>query len=301
MPDGIRYLKRAEIDAEKWDASIQHSTNGKIYAYSSFLDAMASHWDALVSGEYQAVMPLPWRKKFGFHYLYQPLFVAQLGVITSRPDPLQVRKFLESIPSKFRLREIPLNHENLFAIEGYGLYERMNYVLNLDKDYESIQSHYRDQTRRNLRKSITAGCRSQSNIALDEVVRLAQSHGKEVKKEDWQRFVSLFRQYQFKGQAVTYGIYAAEGKLLSSAGFLFSNGRAYYLLVGNHPDGRESGASHALIDAFIRDHAGQNVLLDFEGSDVPGVAFFYSSFGAVEERYAAMKDNRLPPILKKFK
>jgi hypothetical protein len=64
--------------------------------------------------------------------------------------------------------------------------------------------------------------------------------------------------------------------------------------VGNHPGGKAIGASHALIDAFIKDHAGKKMLLDFEGSDIPNLAFFYSSFGAVEEEYAALKMNRLP-------
>ena len=46
-------------------------------------------------------------------------------------------------------------------------------------------------------------------------------------------------------------------------------------MVGNHPDGKTIGASHALIDAFIKDHADQNFILDFEGSDIRNLAFFY--------------------------
>ncbi len=72
-------------------------------------------------------------------------------------------------------------------------------------------------------------------------------------------------------------------------------------MVGNHPDGKTLGASHALINAFIKDNAGEDLLLDFEGSDIPSLAFFYSSFGAVEERYSAVKLNKLPSPLKWFK
>jgi hypothetical protein len=32
-----------------------------------------------------------------------------------------------------------------------------------------------------------------------------------------------------------------------------------------------------LIDAFIRDHANQDLILDFEGGDAGKLAFFYSS------------------------
>jgi len=53
-----------------------------------------------------------------------------------------------------------------------------------------------------------------------------------------------------------------------------------------------------LIDAFIQDHAGKNIILDFEGSDIKSLAFFYSSFGAVEEKFTAIRRNKLPSYLK---
>ena len=59
-------------------------------------------------------------------------------------------------------------------------------------------------------------------------------------------------------------------------------------------NGKTIGASHTLINAFIKDHAGKNILLDFEGSDIQNLAFFYSGFGAHEEQYAGIKLNRLP-------
>jgi len=72
-------------------------------------------------------------------------------------------------------------------------------------------------------------------------------------------------------------------------------------MVGNHPDGKTIGASHYLIDRFIADYAGQNLILDFEGSDISSLAFFYSSFGAKEEKYSAIKLNKLPWYIKWMK
>jgi len=101
--------------------------------------------------------------------------------------------------------------------------------------------------------------------------------------------------------ATTYAIVSPQGETVASCVFFFSHKRAYYILVGNHPNGKTLGASHALIDAFIKDHAGQKLLLDFEGSDIPSLAFFYSSFGAEEEKFAGLKLNRLPFYLKWLK
>ena len=94
--------------------------------------------------------------------------------------------------------------------------------------------------------------------------------------------------------AITYGIVSAQNQLLSSCVFFFSHSRAYYILVGNHPNGKTIGASHALVDAFIQDHSGKNMILDFEGSDIPNLALFYSGFGAIEKKYAAVRLNQLP-------
>ena len=101
--------------------------------------------------------------------------------------------------------------------------------------------------------------------------------------------------------ATTYGIVSSENELVASCVLFFSHNRAYYILVGNHSNGRNVGASHALIDAFIKEHAGKNLVLDFEGSDISNLALFYSSFGAVNEVYPALKINRLPFYLKWLK
>jgi hypothetical protein len=120
-------------------------------------------------------------------------------------------------------------------------------------------------------------------------------------KENVTRFRALYKYLQQKEMATTYGIFSAKNELLSSCIFFFSHNRAYYILVGNHPNGRTIGASHALIDAFIKDHAGKNMILDFEGSDIRNLAFFYSSFGAIEEKFAGIKLNKLPAILRWMK
>jgi len=61
----IQYLTNHEIDKVKWDECINSASNGLIYAYSFYLDHMSKHWDALVLGDYNAVMPLTWNKKYG--------------------------------------------------------------------------------------------------------------------------------------------------------------------------------------------------------------------------------------------
>ncbi|MBN8674214.1 MAG: GNAT family N-acetyltransferase [Chitinophagales bacterium] len=301
-PGNIQYLSHQQIDKTKWDRCIDNAGNGLIYAYSFYLDQMAKHWDALVLNDYEAVMPLSWNKKYGICYLYQPFLTAQLGIFGRQITGEMVSSFINSIPRKFRLVEIALNHANTGSAQ-VDTQLRMNYVLDLNHPIEFIQQQYRENIRRNIKKSLQAGCSVTKDFAAEKVIELALQQMKGYDKDSAENVERLRKLYQLlhaKKMATTYGI-TLNKEIVASCVFFFSHQRAYYILVGNHPNGKTIGASHALIDAFIQDHAGKNILLDFEGSDIPNLAFFYSSFGAKEEKYPFLQVNKLPFYLKWLK
>ena len=102
----VHYITYQQIDKSKWDNCIDTAANGLVYGYSFYLDAMAKHWDALVLDDYEAVMPLTWRKKFGIRYLYQPAFTQQLGIFykgTADAEMLIVGKLGSDAEQTFRL------------------------------------------------------------------------------------------------------------------------------------------------------------------------------------------------------
>ena len=300
----IQYTSRDKIDPAKWDNCIDRADNGLIYSYSFYLDHMAKQWDALILDDYAAVMPLTGNKKYGIAYLYQPFLTAQLGVFGKNISAEVLEAFLNDIPSKFKYWDFYLNHKNVFALKKFDLYQRSNYILNLNKSYEDIYKGYRENITRNIKKAEQTGCSAGKDFDEEKVIDLAvqqmKTHTSE-SRDNVNKFRGLYKTLHEKRQAVTYGIFSSKNELLSSCVFFFSHKRAYYILVGNHPNGRTTGASHALIDAFIKDHAGKNILLDFEGSDFRNLAFFYSSFGAIEEKFAGIKLNRLPFYLKWLK
>ena len=330
----IQYLYQKEIYKEKWNACIDKAPNGLIYGYSFYLDQMAKHWDGLVlskglhsENDYEAVMPLTWNKKYGIHYLYPPFLAAELGVFGKNLNAELIEAFFRSVPKKFKYWDISLNYGNVFdpitiGLKNFKLHKRSNYVLDLNKSYEELYKAFNENIQRNIKKAEQAGCIVQKNFNVEEVIQLALLQMRSYAKggnENAERFRKLYKYLHENKQAITYGVFSKENKLLSSCVFFFSHNRAYYILVGNHPDARLTGArrngssgravgqgkvvgtSHAVINGFIKDHAGKKLLLDFEGSDIPGLARFYKSFGAVEEKYAAIKLNRLPFYLKWMK
>ncbi|HQD08734.1 MAG TPA: hypothetical protein PLQ65_03660, partial [Flavihumibacter sp.] len=86
QPDStIRLLRREALDENRWQACIDKAANGLIYGQHYYLDASTENWWALVAGDYETVMPLTWRKKNLFSYLFQPLWCQQLGLFSSEP------------------------------------------------------------------------------------------------------------------------------------------------------------------------------------------------------------------------
>src|SRR5687768_13696999 len=169
----IRYITQQDIDRKKWDDCIDRAENGLIYGYSIYLDCMAVHWDGLVLNHYEAVMPLTWNKKYGFYYIYQPFLSASLGVFGNNLDAGVVDNFLKAIPRRFRLWEFSLNHGNFFPVHSFQLFERVNYVLPLNEDYNALYQNFRENVKRNIKKADKLGCTVMRNLAVSEVVKLA--------------------------------------------------------------------------------------------------------------------------------
>jgi hypothetical protein len=300
----ISYLPREKIDTQKWDHCIDIATNGLVYAYSFYLDAMSKNWDGLVMGDYEMVMPLTWNKKYTIYYLYQPFFCAQLGIFGKNFSSELVNLFLENIPSKFKYWDFYLNKDNLFTLASFTMYERSNYVLPLQNTYDALSGQFAQSHHRNITRALKQGNTVKKNIPVADVISLAKAqtkHFSPITDKDYSNFSRLYEFLTKKKMAVTYGVYAANSQLTASCAFVLSHNRAYYILVGNHPDGRTSGASHLMIDHFIKEHAGENLTLDFEGSNISSLAFFYKSFGSLLEKYPGIKLNKLPTIAKLFR
>jgi hypothetical protein len=300
----IRYIKNEDIDLLKWDACIRQSPNGLIYVYSWFLNIVSPGWEALVLGDYTAVMPLTYRRKWGIYYLYQPSFCAEAGIFSIRDtDAGLVHRFLRSIPEKFRYVDICLNRSNLFTLTDYSFIERIDYVLPLQLSYEEIKAAYSDNHTRNIQKARKRSLIVEE-VPIQDAINLVSNHIKNnpfKKDSDKAMFSQLFSRAKEKGGVICLGVKNIQGDLLSCALFFHAQQIWYYLLAGSTEEGKRSGAAHLLVDVFIRQHAGTEHILDFEGSDVESVAFFYRGFGSKKIIYPSLRINQLPVWMQLFK
>lgn len=296
----IHFLKNSQIDRAKWDALIFGC--GLVYAQSWYLDAVHSGWEALVMDDYEAVMPLTGGKKFGVYYLFQPFFVQQLGVFSRTAlSPEQQTEFLNTIPSKYRFAEIRLNEGNAFLRNLQGIEYHRNIILDLNKDYNLIRTHYHNNTKRNLLKAENNDLQIVNYVDLKQIIKLfRENRGATISVWDdaeYATLINLNETAQRHKATFTLGVTeSGSEELLCGALFMQTANRVTFLFSGNSDHGKEKQAMTFLLDRAIQRFANQPILFDFEGSDDDNLARFYLGFGGVERPYPSYAFNRLLPL-----
>jgi hypothetical protein len=299
----INYLSYDRIDKKKWDDCIDASFNGMVYAKSWYLDVVAEQWEGLVEDDYERVFPLVWGKKMGIHYLYQPVFTQQLGVFSKKNLTAQVvTGFLQAIPDRFRFAEINLNTFNNLTTLKKGLELWKNFELDLINSYEKLKNNYSTNLKRNLKKAAEYRLQLVKNTKPEEIIRIfRENKGREVlqlKDADYMKLSRLIYTGIYGGVITTYGVYTPTNDLCAGAVFLKSKKKVIFLFSGLTATGKDYNAMAYLIDSFIREHARTHLTLDFEGSNQPGLAKFYKSFGSQEISYPHLTINKLPLLIK---
>jgi hypothetical protein len=246
-------------------------------------------------------MPLVWKRKFGIAYLYQPFYTQQLGVFSiEHADPTIIADMIRRIPGHFRMGQIHFNAQNLVShLPAVQVSDRMNYILDLTGSYEELEASYSTNARRNLKREFSSDSLVGKGLTCRELVDFKRQHDVIARSEkEYRWMVALMERIMEHGAGIIYATGKGRG-LDAAAFFAFSKRRAIYLMSVSSEHGKEQRSMFRIVDAFIREHSGSGMILDFEGSNIPSVARFFSGFGASPEVYQAIGFRRFPFTLLK--
>jgi hypothetical protein len=300
----IKYLKHSEIDKQKWDDAITISENGLVYALSWYLDIVSPNWEALIVGDYDIVMPLIVRKKFGFNYFYKPIFAQFLGIFSKTELSLKdTEEFIQQALKHVKYIDVWFNPENPF-IAGNNYIKKQTQILSLKPSYEEILSNYSRSSINNMKKIRKLELIVDKSENKDNLISLMKEmYGRKnvegVREKD---YVNLRKITSFADESELgeyYTIYS-DGIACASAFFIKWKNRIIIYHAANEL-GRKKRAMFLLVDEFIKDHAGKDCILDFAGSNISGVAKWNLGFGAKTQHYYSVKINNLPFYLKWIK
>lgn len=243
---------------------------------------------------------IPLRKNLFINSVYVPPMMQRFFLPDHIEHPTFAERLILELMSRYPSGNISLS-ENI-TIKGVEKFQKTNYLLPLNQNYDHLQSGYRKGHKLNLKTAF------QHNIKIFESDDIKETISF-YKKFSNQRIPKFYKNEVLLSSCITSCINhkcgiivqasTMDNQLLSIAFFSIYNKRITYHLSCSSPEGKQSCAMYGIIDYIIRKYQQQQVLLDFEGSSIPGLAKFMSGFGAKEEHYYNYQWNR-NPVLKLF-
>tara|TARA_B110000971_G_C20038704_1_gene516103 strand:+ start:3362 stop:4252 length:891 start_codon:yes stop_codon:yes gene_type:complete len=287
----IHYIKRKDLDVVKYDACIENSLQSRVYAFSWYLDIVADNWDVLVSGDYEAVMPIPWKQKYFIKYATQPFFCQQLGVFSiEKTSEKLILRFIDTIAKKFKKITFNFNSGNKIATIKTKL--RINYILNIENSFEENYQKFNKNRKRSLKKA-DKNSLTIKDVNFNVLLEIAKKEKKTLDNLAYLKLIKLFSTAKDKEKGFVLGVFNKNEEFFGGAFFLNDNKRITYLFSAMNEEGKNLNAATFLISYVLEKYSNKQYLLDFEGSMNVGIASFFRSFGAKKERYHQIKNNNL--------
>lgn len=299
----IRYIERHEIDIIKYDVCIEQSLQANIAAFSWYLDIVCDNWGVLVLNDYEAVMPIPWRQKFFIKYVYPPLWLLQLGVFSKNVE--DENEFLIELLDDYKFVELRLNKDNSPTMFTERLHEKKMQVISLQQSYETIFNRYNRNRKRELSKAKKYDLIEKWNDNPNKLIEIfKQNVGSRISKitnKDYDNLLRLMNVCLEKKVGELVCVYDKNNKLVSSAFFLKYKDRVTELVCSSDFSNRKNGANTFMNDRAIFKYQRNFKIFDFGGSSMKNIRKYYLSFGATDEKYYLLKQNKLPKYLKLLK
>ncbi len=286
----IRFVKHQDIDPIAWNHAIEKALNGSVFASFEMLDALTgnSSWHAIIQDDYAAVLPLPYRRKFGISYLYTPFFLPKMGIFAENlVNPDESLMFFNAIPRRYLQIDLLFNKENNISdLPGNQLF-LTSHEVDLQTSYNALLAGFSQNTRRNIKSAekhfLTI---EKNNKLIDEIINLfEQNRGKDrAVHYHPQDYLMLGRASEVllqKGQLDVLGVRDASQKLIAGAFMVRDGKRIWFWFSGRDESAFECKPMFFLIHEYLKANCETRVVFDFNGSTNENVARFYRGFGAI--------------------
>jgi hypothetical protein len=294
MLKSIQHLKHHQIDKTKWDACIANSPDGLVYAYSWFLDAVAPGWEALIEYEYQSVMPLPLLKAGPFKFIFQPMFAQQLGVFSlTGINAALYHRYKKALPYKIIRYNLHFNHQF-----GRGAKLQTNFELPLEKPYALLREAYAKNNKKNIVKATNKHLKVCETTVHEFLNFYQNNYGNDLSPSDYKKLNTIAGAAHDRNFTKFYGCIDENQQWLSMGFFIIYGTRIIYHSGISSPEGYKKSAQYLVLDKVIEHYAGTSYILDFEGSEIESIAYFFKGFGATNKPYYVIENKLLLISLK---
>ncbi|WP_374444445.1 hypothetical protein [Epilithonimonas sp.] len=281
----IRKVRYQDIDFEKYNDCIENSAQKNFYCKRENLDFLCKNWELLVYGDYEAVMPIPFFKKFGIKFVDMPLFCQQLGIFSKINDNSINQKLVDYFRKKYSIINYQFNYCNTIA----DIQEKKNYIIAI-QEYAFLRRKKYFKGRKSTVK--TAQYLEFREIFINShILDFINKNLKGLEKEsDLDFFIKYLFFLEKNEKLKMYGSYFQDN--LTNLAILTDDSGSYSLLgLINNEDMKEHNGASFLIDRILHDHI-ENKAFNFMGGSIRGIEVFFKSFGAELQEYPVIQNSK---------
>lgn len=292
----IRRLKYHEIDFVKYAQCLENSEQRKYSAAKDFLDTTsAMPWEILVYKDYEAVMPVPFVRKYGMKIVHNPKLCQQLGVFSAKDNVDLNEAFLEYLEKNYMIRAYSFNDVNQLRTK---IRIKKNFLL-YPETYEKVYSRYSPKRKRKLRLDEVVLKESEiKTISYEKAKAFIESNTIGLSKDnDLKEFMRIFKSFHTAGY-LKFTAFYYQNKMINVIATYTDDNMA--VLLGNFNDKdyvKLSGAS-VLIDHIIKENI-ETRIFDFEGGELPNIEEFFRGFRPELKPYGIIENSK-KDLLKKL-
>lgn len=297
------------LNKEKYRIYCEKCSDIPIFSQAWWMDAVCGehNWDVLLvekNGEIIASMPYYMRKKYGLKIITQPKLTQTNGIWIKYPSSQKyvkkisyereiisnIIKQLEQLKFDYFCQNFYYKFTNWlpFYWKSYNQTTRYTYRIYDLSDLQKIWNSFNDNVRNKIRKAEKILTVKEDDLTIEEFFEINSMtftrQGIEIpySLEFLKRLHSACKQHN-----ACKILYAVDDKQQIHAAIylVWDNSTTYYLMAGENPELRKSGANNLLIWHAIRHASNVSEAFDFEGSMIETVEEFVRSFGGIQTLY----------------
>jgi len=279
-----------------WDKFVQESSQGSIFSYSWYLDALQVDYKILVIIEKEIIKAGIVLAKNEINTYSNPMLDKYLGVLFCKETGNQYKitskqyKYMDVILSELKKIKsfdyyfhpnfknwIPF-HWNGFTQQTRYTYRISNNTKSIDEIHNSFHSNLKNDIKYAASKNITINQDIPLEIFYNVINKtfIRQGSKSPFNKKKIDSFISALKvQNRFK----SFGAYNSNGICIAVCGLVYDKKSSYLILNGINIDSHIRGANTLMLFESIKYFHDKCDFFDFEGSMLPGVEQFYRRFG----------------------
>jgi len=272
-------------------------------------DAVLDNWDVekFEFEKHVAYLPYASYKKWGFSFSRNPFLTPYSGLLFSETNYTPVVK-----QNLFEQAQQFLSQYGISQYDSHPLLSReieskrlkTTFLLDTQNEFDEIKKSFSASLKRQLKKAE----KCLTLVEDQNIDRLYSIYTDSLQRQNSQEIVpfhlveSVFS--LCKKQRIGKILLAQDeaGNTHAAIGYVMDKNCGYYLLGGSRKEFLGSGAMGFLLQYCIQFSIAQGKsFFDFEGSEVEGVARFFSGFGGTKTKYpvlSAPTDPKLNALLK---